>query len=56
MDKSMPSGKIPEAPKPLNKGFQGGVMQEFPMTKGAKSNICPECGCYCDGNDCCKKG
>lgn len=56
MDKGLSGKTIPEAPKPKAKGFQGGVMQGFPTTKGASKNeVCPKCGCYCDGMDCCKK-
>ena len=57
MDKSMPSGRIPKAPRTTEKGFKGGVIQGFPTTKGASKNeVCPKCGCYCKKESGCCKG
>lgn len=50
-----PSGKdIPQVPRPVKKGFQGGVLVPFPTAKGASPNeVCEKCGAY---DDCCCEG
>lgn len=54
MDKSMPKGEIPKAPKTARYGFQGGVIQGFPTTKNATPNeFCESCGCKVGGEHKC---
>lgn len=52
MDKGLSSKTIPEAPKTTEKGFKGGVIQGFPVTKNATPNEVGENGEYSKGSGC----